>query len=251
MSGFSGKFAELYHYLAKSDDALPTMVRKIKREVSNPTIPIPPAVVRPALYGYLTARSALDFGKRIFVAQPFLQAYCKECGPGLRTGSEIHWIEGQGDLILGSNVWMDGRCTIIFGASFTGRPVLEIGDGSAIGNGTNFAIGKRIKIGKNCNISGETTIFDSNGHPSDPVARREHKPPPDDQVRPVTIGDDVWIGKSCLILPGVRIGDAAIIAAGSVVRTHVPPYCVVSGNPARIVYRLPKPGEQATQGSWG
>jgi acetyltransferase-like isoleucine patch superfamily enzyme len=67
-------------------------------------------------------------------------------------------------------------------------------------------------------------------------------------VRPVTIGDDVWIGKGCIIFPGVRIGEASIVSAGSVVRRHVPPYSVVAGNPAQLVFRIPRPGQPAT--SW-
>ena len=49
------------------------------------------------------------------------------------------------------------------------------------------------------------------------------------------VGNDVWIGYRALILPGVRIGDGAIIAAGSVVTRDVPPYTVVGGNPARPI----------------
>jgi len=49
------------------------------------------------------------------------------------------------------------------------------------------------------------------------------------------IGNDVWIGYGAVIMPGVTIGDGAIIAAQSVVTTDVPPYCVYGGNPARLI----------------
>ncbi|MBV8932618.1 MAG: CatB-related O-acetyltransferase [Kutzneria sp.] len=49
------------------------------------------------------------------------------------------------------------------------------------------------------------------------------------------IGNDVWIGHSAIIMPGVRIGDGAVIGAGSVVTTDIPPYGVVAGNPARLL----------------
>jgi serine acetyltransferase len=241
-----GRLTALYHYLATSNDALPQAVRGLKRGVQNFSVPAPKAVVQPVLWSYMAARSAYEFGMRVFVAQPFLEARCKECGPGLRTGEQIHFVQGQGDIVLGSNVWLDGRSTITFAASFNERPTLQIGDNTGVGNDTSFIVGKRITVGKNCNISGRTLIFDSNGHPSDPVARRRHEPPAPDQVRPVTIGDDVWIGKECIIFPGVRIGDCAIVSAGSVVRRHVPPYAVVAGNPAQVVFRLPKPGPAET-----
>lgn len=49
------------------------------------------------------------------------------------------------------------------------------------------------------------------------------------------IGNDVWIGRESVIMPGVQIGDGAVIAAYSVVTKDVPPYCVAGGNPARVV----------------
>ncbi|OHV72166.1 CatB-related O-acetyltransferase [Ensifer sp. LCM 4579] len=56
------------------------------------------------------------------------------------------------------------------------------------------------------------------------------------------VGNDVWIGMEATIMPGVRIGDGAIIAAKSVVTKDVPPYAVVAGNPARVV-RMRFPAE--------
>ncbi|MFT4078298.1 MAG: CatB-related O-acetyltransferase [Rhodomicrobium sp.] len=51
------------------------------------------------------------------------------------------------------------------------------------------------------------------------------------------VGNDVWLGMEALIMPGVNIGDGAIIAAHSVVASDVPPYAVVGGNPARLIRR--------------
>ena len=59
--------------------------------------------------------------------------------------------------------------------------------------------------------------------------------------QPVEIGNDVWIGANVIILPGVKIGDGAIVAAGAVVSKDVPPYSVVGGVPAKIIkYRFDK-----------
>jgi acetyltransferase-like isoleucine patch superfamily enzyme len=122
---------------------------------------------------------------------------------------------------------------------------LEIGDNSAIGHGCNFAIGKLISIGKDCNLSGDIIIMDSNAHDTDPAARLAHKPPNPEDVRPVFIRDGVWIGRRCIIFPGVKIGEGSVISAGSVVRTHVPPYSVVAGNPAKVMFRLKKPDQSS------
>lgn len=64
----------------------------------------------------------------------------------------------------------------------------------------------------------------------------EHPRPPPKRV---SIGHDVWIGRSAIVLPGVLVGDGAVIGAGSVVTKDVPPYAIVVGNPARLVrYRF-------------
>lgn len=52
---------------------------------------------------------------------------------------------------------------------------------------------------------------------------------------PASIGHDVWIGANALILRGVHVGDGAIVAAGAVVTTDVPPYAIVGGVPARVI----------------
>lgn len=64
-----------------------------------------------------------------------------------------------------------------------------------------------------------------------------------DPTNSIAIGDDVWIGYGCTILSGINIGRGAIISAGSVVRDNVPPYAIVSGNPAqRISWRFDDKG---------
>jgi len=54
---------------------------------------------------------------------------------------------------------------------------------------------------------------------------------------PITIGNDVWIGVGAILLPGVTIGDGAIVSAGAVVAGDVPPYAIVGGSPARVLRR--------------
>ncbi|MDO9145881.1 MULTISPECIES: CatB-related O-acetyltransferase [Comamonadaceae] len=54
-----------------------------------------------------------------------------------------------------------------------------------------------------------------------------------------TIGNDVWIGRSAIIMSGVRIGNGAVIGAGAIVAKDVPPYAIVAGNPAKLIrYRF-------------
>jgi acetyltransferase-like isoleucine patch superfamily enzyme len=63
-----------------------------------------------------------------------------------------------------------------------------------------------------------------------------------DAVRRVAIGNDVWIGRSSIVLPGVEIGNGAVIGAGAVVTKAVPAYAIAAGNPARVIrYRFTEP----------
>lgn len=59
----------------------------------------------------------------------------------------------------------------------------------------------------------------------------------------VTLKKGCWIGAGAVVLPGVTVGEAAIVAAGSVVNHDVPPYTVVAGNPARPVRKLETPSQ--------
>lgn len=61
----------------------------------------------------------------------------------------------------------------------------------------------------------------------------------------VVVGDDVWIGYGAILLSGVEIGEGSVVASGSVVTRSVAPYCIVGGNPARVIgQRFPDPQER-------
>jgi acetyltransferase-like isoleucine patch superfamily enzyme len=69
-----------------------------------------------------------------------------------------------------------------------------------------------------------------------------------EDVRPVVIEDDVWIGQRAVILPGVTIGRGSVVAIGSVVMTSVPPNVLVAGNPARQVRAIMQAQPAASAG---
>lgn len=91
----------------------------------------------------------------------------------------------------------------------------------------------RVDIGDYCLI-GPNTLISTVGHPLSPRGRRAKLA----NSKPVRIGDDVWIGGNCTILPGVSVGNNVIIAAGSVVTKDVPDNSVVAGAPARVLRSL-------------
>lgn len=94
----------------------------------------------------------------------------------------------------------------------------------------------KIRIGNNCMLAPGVHIYTAT-HPLDPHARNSGK----ELGKPVTIGDNVWIGGRAVINPGVTIGNNAVIASGSVVVKDVPANTVVGGNPARVLKKIRTP----------
>ena len=122
------------------------------------------------------------------------------------------------------------------------------------GTGENIVIGDRSQLGVNCKVEndlilgedvvmGPDVVIMSSSHAYErldqPVNRQGRLP-----RRPVKIGNDVWIGTRVLILPGVQVGDQAILGAGAVVTKDVPARAIAAGNPARVIRqrggKLPK-----------
>jgi maltose O-acetyltransferase len=86
-----------------------------------------------------------------------------------------------------------------------------------------------IEVGDGCQIGSSVQILAAD-HPRDPVLRRQGL----ESGKPVRIGRNVWIGSGAIILPGVTVGEDAIVGAGSVVTCDVPEGATVVGNPARV-----------------
>jgi acetyltransferase-like isoleucine patch superfamily enzyme len=114
--------------------------------------------------------------------------------------------------------------------------VLEVGSDFAMSGGS-ICVAQRVTIGDRVAIGANCTIVDTDFHPLDTDARQAT--PEVGKTAPVVIGDDAFIGMSCLILKGVTIGRGSVIGAGSVVTRSVPPGVIAAGNPARIVRELP------------
>ena len=225
----------LYRFAARSDHPLARVARKLYHAVGTISLPAPRWLVWPALQVFLVLRAAWHGFLRIVICEPLFKAYCTRYGRGLHTGVFIHWVQGRGDLILGEDVLIDGKCSFTFASRFTARPTLEIGDHSGIGHACTFTVGKRITIGRHCRIASGVWMFDSSGHPTDPAARCAGQTIAADEVRPITIADNVWIGARAILFPGVAIGENSVVSAGAVVMSDVPANTIVAGNPARKI----------------
>ena len=152
------------------------------------------------------------------------------------------------------------------------EPAIEFGENVSVYAACQFAVGENaqvkigdftlmvgallladelIEIGSHCLISWNVGIADTNFHPVAAAQRKldalalapfykDAPPRPRDAIRvkPVRIGNNVWIGMNAVILKGVTVGENSVIAAGAVVTKDVPANVVVAGNPAVVVKEL-------------
>ena len=114
----------------------------------------------------------------------------------------------------------------------TNDAYLRIGNGTYINEYTRIFTYHKICIGAGCAISWNVVITDTDIHK---IFNKEIHVNPN---RSVDIGDNVWIGANCAILPGVTIGDNVTIGAGSVVNRDIPSNTVAVGNPCRVIKNI-------------
>ena len=147
--------------------------------------------------------------------------YVSLSGPNIRIG-KCATIIGEADSRVRIGVW--GR--------EEGRGEITIGDYVLISPGTRISAAEKIEIGDSVMMANGVYITDADWHGIYDRTR------PSEEVTPVTIGDNVWLGDRCTVLKGVTIGDNSIVAACAVVTGDVPANVVVAGNPARVVKEL-------------
>jgi maltose O-acetyltransferase len=142
--------------------------------------------------------------------------------------------------ILRAGGWRIGPRSLLFGVPrFYGTgPIqrrLVIGGYAAINIGCTFELNADISLGDHVSL-GHDILMLTSSHKLGPAARRAGPL----YSAPIHIGSGAWIGSRSVILPGVTIGDGAVVAAGSVVSKDVPANALVSGSPASVsVPRLP------------
>lgn len=110
---------------------------------------------------------------------------------------------------------------------------IHVGDNFYANIGCTILDGAEVRFGNNILIGPNVGIYTA-GHPIDVEQRIAGL----EYARPIAIGDNVWIGADCSILPGVTIGNNSIIGAGSVITKDVPPNVVAAGNPCKIIKKL-------------
>jgi galactoside O-acetyltransferase len=123
---------------------------------------------------------------------------------------------------------------------------IVIGSRTHVGGGTVVAAASKIEIGDDVLVAFDAVIVDHNSH-SLKFRERQHdvrnwiqgqKDWSAVALAPVKIANKAWIGMRAIILKGVTIGEGAVVGAGSVVTSDVPPWTIVGGNPARVIRTL-------------
>lgn len=174
------------------------MLAGLGYQPGDPEIQADQAATKEWMVRFNAALASAPAERRKLLAERFAQV-----GEGAVIRPPFHCDYGY-NIRLGAGVFLNFNCVILDVVSVT------IGDGTQIGPAVQ--------------------IYAAD-HPRDPVERKAGL----ESGKPVSIGRNCWIGGGAIILPGVTIGDDAIVGAGSVVTRDVPAGATVAGNPARLL----------------
>ena len=128
---------------------------------------------------------------------------------------------------LGDGAHVRAPLTVDYGSN------VFIGAGTFVNFGLTALDPAEIRIGRNCQLGPNIQMY-TPIHPLEAEPRRAGW----EAAEPITIGDNVWIGGSAVICPGVTIGEDSVIGAGAVVTRSIPPRSLAVGSPARVVRDL-------------
>ena len=201
------------------------------------------------LFGYLFSFIYTNRIEREFSAlkcafyKGLIKKRFKFCGKGCSFGGFL-MLHGAKYVTIGDNVYM-GHGIVLEVYDFyepskqTFTPTVEFGSDSSFGDFSHLTCINGIRIGKGVRCGRKVFITD-NAHGASERSLMNIRP----NLRQlyskgeVVIDDNVWIGEMACIMPGVHIGYGSIVGANAVVTHDVPPYCVVGGNPAKIIKQL-------------
>ena len=163
------------------------------------------------------SRIALEKGASFDIQGKLDFGSCYRCRSGrsslLTLGKDARIVvKGSFCFYYGADVQLFDGATLTLGSSF-------------INSDCKLRCHESISIGDGCAISHDFTVMDSNAHLLDGSRG----------TAPVVIGDCVWIGTRVTVLPGVTIGDGAVVAAGALVTKDVPAGALAGGVPARVI----------------
>jgi acetyltransferase-like isoleucine patch superfamily enzyme len=227
-------------------------LRSVAKGILQPHAPRIPRMLKPPLRLLYEFHFMLIVFWRLVAGllyrSPLFQSRCASVGKNL-TMEGMPYVSGHVEVYVGDNVWLGGKIVILSG-SMHDNPKVVIGNNSQLGWNVAISVSKEVIIEDNVYVSFDCRIADGDGHPREADLRAAHMPPKLEDIRPVRICRNAWIGNGAHILKGVTIGEGAIIGANSVVMSNVPPYSLAVGNPARVFMKdfgLPSTGAPAQE----
>lgn len=155
---------------------------------------------------------------------------------GVRINRDAQFLDWTKErLLLGRGVAIENGTMLCWGQEDGAYGVIDIGEGTWIGPFNNFRMAGsgHIKIGRKCFVSQFCSFIAHNHGIARNAAIQDQAH--DFTKANITVGDDVWFGAGCAVMPGVEIGTGAVIGAGSVVTKSVPAYEVWAGASARKI----------------
>lgn len=224
-------------------DSLREIAKKNLRRLKQLHLPsggLARPVLRALYHSHVAMRECRGWLARFLWYEPLFRSQCLQVGRKFRM-EQLPYVVGCGDIKIGDEVQFSGKPSFTFSSHYSSNPCISIGQGTFLGHASAIIVGRSISIGDHCLIASSVRMSDFDGHPLDAQLRREGHPALAEDVRPIRIGNDVWIGYAASILKGVHIGDRAVIGAHAVVTRDVAADTVVAGNPARCVKSLPSP----------
>jgi len=236
--------------IKRAETPIYARLKRVGRAVLTFQIPVP-RVFDPICLGIRSlAMLKYDTEERINVACfafPIFRAMCVSIGERLEMDL-LPYVTGPVRVYIGDDVRLSGSLVISGGRVFD-ECEFRVGNRTFIGSGCAFAVAKSITIGDDVLIAGSCSVSDYSAHPLDPERRIAGVQVDPEDVRPVRIENKAWIGRAATILPGVTIGEGAVVGAAAVVTKDVPAGHICVGNPGRLLPRTvydPKPEHAAT-----
>jgi acetyltransferase-like isoleucine patch superfamily enzyme len=207
--------------------------------IRSSALPLP-RLIHPALrlgfHLHQGLAQSCRFAVAYFYSEPLFRGRCASIGKRFRL-CRMPFVIGHATISIGDGVNFFGKVDIISGRIFD-KPRLTIGDRVDIGNNVVFVVNKEIVIEEDVNVASNVRFMDTDAHPRNVAERIADLPPRPEEVKPVRICRNAWIGQGSFILKGVTVGEGAIVGVNSVVVADVPPYSVAMGNPARVVVKI-------------
>lgn len=149
------------------------------------------------------------------------RAFWRSTEPIQRARVERGTLRVEGNLVAAATVYFHGDCSVGAHSYFGGSAQVFISD-----------------IGRYCSIA-DGVVLGARAHRTDRLSTHPKIGGEPDEHHRVRIGHDVWIGLRATVMPGITIGNGAVVGAGAVVTKDIPPYAIVAGVPARLLrYRF-------------